>query len=787
MNVIACILLSLLSLAGLAGLTVIYLVRASLPRYNGIIRLRRSGQKVIVRTDTLGVPSIQASSRKDAYWALGYLVARDRLFQIDLLRRSVTGHLAEIYGSFALPKDTQQRTLGLQQVAAEVVNRLPMDQLEVLEAYTQGINDYLRSMKKLPPECLLLRYKPQAWSVQDCILIGLYVFQDLTGNAEKYKRATSIMQKTLPADVVAFFTADEDLYPQVLIGGQQGRRPLPPLPVEALKSLLKCNSETVLAPLSDSAQQVMGSNSWVVGPARTQNGRTILANDMHLSLAVPNIWYKATLHYGETTIMGMTIPGLPGVMLGSNGHVSWGFTNSCGDFLDLIEIERNPANMNEYKTPEGWQSFEIREDQIAVRGKQPTTITIRSTIWGPVSLQPLMDKLVALHWTLLDPAAMNCQIMNMDAATDITEAVAIIQNFGAPPMNAMLADKHGHIGWTYCGKLPIRVGSDGFASRSWADGKSAWCGYVEPGELPCIVDPPEGFLCTANNRTTGKDYPYVIGYNYSSGYRASRIGQKLREMSEIDEESMFGLQLDTTSEFYQFYCDLLITLLSPTCLAQHPQFQEAYEAILSWDGRAELASTGIGLLTSFRELLAERVLGSYLALCFEADKSFVYGWNSLEAPLRILLHTRVPELVPSPEKYANWEVLMLDTLETCLQRLKQKHDNVPLQDLTWGQVQTIRVAHPFGFVSKLLGKIFDMPEQALPGTPFCIRATAPFYGATVRLVVSPSHEKEALFHTPGGQAGHPFARYYKNQYLHWVQGTPLPFLVDTTPHTLHLE
>src|SRR5258707_13683136 len=182
---------------------------------------------------------------------------------------------------------------------------------------------------------------------------------------------------------------------------------------------------------------------------------------MHLALTVPNIWYKTTLQYGDTTITGMAIPGLPGVMLGSNGHVSWGFTNTCGDFLDLIEIEQNPDNVDEYKTPGGWQAFETRKEQVVVRGQQPTTVTIRSTIWGPVSPQLLVDKPVVLHWTLLDPAATNCQIIDMDTVTDITGAIGVMQHFGAPPMNVMLADSQGHIGWKYCGKLPIRKGGDG--------------------------------------------------------------------------------------------------------------------------------------------------------------------------------------------------------------------------------------------------------------------------------------------------------------------------------------
>src|SRR5258707_1049965 len=278
MEIIIGILLGLFFLVGIAALVIIYLVRASLPRSDGVMQLRTGKHKILVQMDELGAPLIIASSRADAYRALGSIVARDRLFQIDLLRRSASGHLSEVYGPFTLEKDIQQRTLGLHYIAAEILRQLPSDQLEVLQAYADGINDYLRSMKVLPPECLLLRYTPQTWTAQDCILVGLYVFQDLTGHAEKYKRATAIMQQTLPADVVAFFTADEDLYPQVLLGGTESRRPLPPLPVESLKTLLQRYTTTILPlPQLDSIQQIPASNASVVGPASTYDGRAILA------------------------------------------------------------------------------------------------------------------------------------------------------------------------------------------------------------------------------------------------------------------------------------------------------------------------------------------------------------------------------------------------------------------------------------------------------------------------------------------------------------------------------
>ncbi len=759
----------------IACLALAAMLRLQRTRQRSTLLLHTGDSEVRVVLNEFGVPAIKAASREDAYWALGYLIARDRLFQIDLLRRMVSGHLAEIFGSFAVKSDIKQRTLGFQRVAGAVLTRLPADQLQVLQAYTDGVNAYRNKHPRRPFECLLLRYTPGPWTLEDCILIGLYIFQDLTSVAERYKRSASIMRQTLPKDVLDFFTSDEDAYPQVLLGGMRGRRPLPPLPIDSLKALLQHTNEVPAQPFSDEIQQVKGSNGWVIGPTRTRDGRAILANDMHLSLTMPGIWYKAELHYDDVTLSGMVVPGLPGVMLGSNSFVSWGFTNTSGDFLDLIEIEQHPEQDEMYNTPDGWHPFTMTKEQIEVRGKQPVEVTIRSTIWGPVSSQPLLGKPVALRWTALDPDAMNCAILNMDRVHTVDDAIKVMHDFGAPPMNAMLVDAEGHIGWTICGKIPLRRANDGFASTPWTDQADGWEGYVPPEEMPCIVDPPAGFLATANNRTTGARHPYVIGYNYASGYRARRISEQLRDIHEATEESMFALQLDSTCTFYEFYQQLALTLLTPETLASRPHLREVRDELEAWDGRAEIDSRGIVLLTAFRELLAERVLEAYFALCLQADEQFIYGWNSMELPLRLLLTEREPEIFPCKESYPDWEALIIATLEECTQKVRQKSRRKALNQITWGQQHRSRIRHPLGYAIPLLGKLLNMPARPLAGTPFSIRASAPGYGVTIRLVISPSHEQDGLYNIPGGQSGRVFSRHYRDQYSNWLKGQGTPF------------
>ncbi|HET8846104.1 MAG TPA: penicillin acylase family protein, partial [Ktedonobacteraceae bacterium] len=530
----------------------------------------------------------------------------------------------------------------------------------------------------------------------------------------------------------------------------------------------------------DEVQQVRGSNGWVVSPSRTGNGRAILANDMHLSLTAPVIWYAATLRYQDRLLTGMTVPGVPGITLGSNGHIAWGFTNTSGDFLDLMPLEIHPEQDNLYQTPDGWQEFTVKTEDIAIRGKQPEQVTIRSTIWGPVSPRPLLGKDVALRWTLLDPDATNCAILDIDQVRTVQDAIDLMHHFGAPPMNAMLADSAGHIGWTLCGKIPLRPSP--LLSENAGPTAGSWEEYIPAGKVPCLVDPPEGFLITANNRTTGADYPFLIGSNYASGYRATQIASQLRQMQNVTEAEMFDLQLESICTFYQFYQQLSLTLLTPVALAQSPFLKEVHQEVKAWDGRAETQSRGIALLVAFREALATHILEAYLSPCLQKEETFLYGWNAMERPLRTILTVRDPAIFPFEETFANWEAFLLATLEECARKELKKIKGKELSQLTWGKVHRTRIAHPLGLANPLLGKLLNMPEKPLAGTPFSIRASAPGYGVTVRLVVSPSHEQEGKYHLPTGQSGRIFSRNYRDQYRYWLKGIGLAVAAHSRKH-----
>jgi penicillin amidase len=761
---------------GLAGTlaafgTLAYCLQASLPDLAGEVVLAGLGAPAKVDSDDLGVPAIAAARREDALRVLGYLHARDRLFQMELLRRKSAGRLAEWFGEVALPMDRQQRVYQFERVARSVVAALPTAQKQALDAYVAGVNRFLEQAEQLPPEFLALSSRPEPWRGEDSMLIALGMFQILNGH-EHDERMLSVMHEVLPPDLVAFLTPDTDAYTTVLLGGPDSRRPARAIPVGALAALGR--PEPVLAGGVDAEAVIAGSNNWAVSGLKTSDGRAIVANDMHLGLSVPNLWYRAALRYQESEMVGLTLPGLPVLVTGSNGRVAWGFTNVDADVLDLVALQLNPANAEEYLTPEGWRPFELHTETIRVKNGQDVAVEVKSTIWGPVSPQPLLGRPVAIRWTALDPSAVDLGLLDMATADTLDAAIGVMNRAGAPPQNVVLADAGGRIAWTYLGRFPRRRGLDGSVTLSWADGHAGWDGFIAPEQLPRVIDPPQGYLATANNRTLGRDYPYIIGHNYSNSYRAYRIAERLKQMDRVTERDLFELQLDTVSEFFEFYRELALEVLDDAAL-QEPLLHEAAQYVHAWNGRMDVDSRGIGLLVLFRRKLADAVFAPVVSRCRSADGSFNYAWRELETPMRALLTEQVPETLPDP-RYRDWHSLIVAVLRDSAAELKQKYAVATMADLNWGKINRITIRHPFSKSAPALSWLLDMPTAESPGCAgFCVRVASDWHGATERMVVSPAHPDDGILHMPAGESGHPLSEHYRDQQSAWQEGIALPF------------
>ncbi|MGZ5526577.1 MAG: penicillin acylase family protein [Methylomonas sp.] len=766
-----------------------WFLHRSMPQLEGTVKLDRLTEEVRVRTDAHGMPAIDAVNRADAVRALGYVTARDRLFQMDLMRRKSAGRLAEIFGAMALDNDIKARTYGFHRVAKAILAKLPADHRHYLQTYADGVNSYIAESGKLPFEFKVLGYQPEPWIPEDTLLVVLGMFETLSAGEERGERMLSVMEKTLPDDVVRFLTPDTDAYTEQLQKQAESLRPAQPVPVEALAAALN-HQRTDNTALVDMVQQydlMVGSNAWAVSGKKTSDGRAILANDMHLGLSVPNVWYRVELNYNGQHAAGLNFPGTPLLVAGSNRHIAWGETNLTGDFLDLVRLDVNPDHPDQYRVNGQWQRFDEYPETIRVKDSEAKQIMVKHTRWGPVASQSLLGQPVAIHWAALDAEAINFNLLDLEQAETLEQAVKIVNSAGGPQLNVLLADDQGSIAWTLTGKIPKRFGNDGLASRSWADGNVGWDGYVEPENLPRIINPPEGILASANERRFGKDFPYVIGHQFGNGYRAYRITQQLGQMPQFSESAMFNLQLDTGSEFYAYYQQLALKSLTSEIIAARPDLAEARDYLLAWDGRADVGSLGFALLVEFRKQLAESVFTPFLSASRQADKSFSYNWTYIDTPLQALLNEKPMQLLPDTANYRNWDDFVLGQLKHSIQRLQAQHPGVRLTELNWGRHNKVRHSHPFSKALPILSDLLDMPAEALPGCAFCVRAAAPGFGASERLVVSPNHFEDAILHMPGGQSGHPLSTYYRDQQDYWLKGLPMALSAGKAEHMLVLK
>jgi penicillin amidase len=754
---------------------------ASLPKQNGELKLPGLTAAVSVQSDTLGVPFIAANSREDAFHTLGYLHARDRLFQMELMRRKSAGRLAELFGASALKLDRKQRTYQLSRTAASIVNDLPTGQRQALQAYVEGVNAYIQQARVLPPEFLVLRHSPEPWRAEDSILVALGMFQTLNGQ-EQDERMVSVMEQALPADLLTFLTPDTDIYATVLVGGKNSRRFSETIPVQALAALPDVEADLAYNGV-DAENVIAGSNNWVVAGSKTADGRAIVANDMHLGLGVPNVWYRADLKYGDRHIYGVTLPGLPAVVVGGNDDVAWGFTNVTADLVDLVRLDIDPATSSQYRTPQGWREFASHMETIKVRDADDVEISLQDTIWGPVSDQPLLGRPVAVKWAALEAHAVDLGLLEMDSARSTQQAMTIMNAAGGPPQNVVFADRQGHIGWTYMGRFPKRVGFDGLASRSWADGAVAWQGYIPPEELPRLLDPAEGFIATANNRTLGSEYPYVIAHNWALGYRAFRIAELLRGRQGLTEPDLLAIQLDSRSGALDFYRQLALAELGGLN-TQDAELQEVELALQAWDGLMRTNSVGAAFLQELRKRLAEQVFAKVVAACRVLDPDFHYVWREMETPLRQVL-TQRPAGMLNSRYHDDWRQMITDTIRQTRQELHRQYPDTDLTNLSWGRTHGMTLQHPFSRVAPILGNVLDMPAFASDGcASVCVRVMDNGHGASERLVLSPAHPDDAIFHMPGGQSGHPLSPHYRDQQLFWQNGIASPLQTNIKPYTL---
>lgn len=792
-------------------------LRASLAQLDGRHAVPGLSAPVTIARDALGIPTIRGASRQDVARATGFVHAQDRFFQMDLARRRAAGELSELVGPRAVAADREIRVHRFRAEAQRAVRLMQPAERRLLEAYTAGVNAGLSALAAEPFEYLVLRQSPIPWRPEDTFLVVLSMFVTLQDSEGAYESTLGTMSDVLPKAMFDFLAPRGTELDTPIVGDAF---PLPPIPGPEVYDLRtkRWNSPSstprIPSPTGpnpnnpnqsgtrlswDSGsglwdwdsfrgrEAAVGSNNFAVSGALTANGGALVANDMHLTIRVPNIWYRAELEWPDHRLIGITLPGVPALVVGSNTHVAWGFTNTYADWSDIILLETDDAHPNQYRAPDGWRTFESHDEVIRVAGQPDQTYIVQWTIWGPVLGVDYKGRTRAYRWVAHSAEQLARSISPLEDARTVDEAFDVANGLGTPGQNFVVADANGHIGWSVYGSIPRRVGVDGRLPASWADGARRWDGWLNPDEYPRIVDPPGGRIWTANARVADGDALARLGDgSYEIGSRARRIRERLTARTQFAPRDLLAIQLDTNTAFIGRWRAVLLEALSPASVRNATRGRADLAELVGrgWTDSAAPDSAAYRLTRAFRDLMSERVIAFVLADCYEADPTFDYTTERRRDAAILALVTEQPYHLLDPQ-YATWQEMILSTIDATIANVMRGALG-ELRDRVWSEFNVTAYRHPLSAALPFVGRWLDMPRHDVPGDLYTPRVQWGSIGASERMVVSPGREAEGIMHMPTGQSGHPLSPFYANSHDAWVNGTPTPFLPAATEHTLTL-
>jgi penicillin amidase len=753
----------------------------SVPQLEGEVALAGLSAPVAVTRDAMGTPTIIGASRADVAHALGYLHAQDRFFRMDMQRRLAAGELSALMGDATADVDRSIRVHRFRARAAAMVAALPPAERAVLNAYVAGVNQGLVSLKAVPFEYLLLRGEPLPWTAEDTVLTVFAMYINLQPVVPRRELDLARAQKSLGAEMAAF------LYPLTTpldapIDGSV--LPEPPMPTGP-KPLA---APPAVAALPDvRLDETVGSNNWAVGGALTASGAALVANDMHLGLDVPAIWYRARLVVkGGVDATGVTLPGTPFLVAGSNGRVAWGYTNSYIDTSDAVVVEWIDEAAGTYRTPAGPATVKRIDERLCVRAACET-LPVKETIWGPIIGKDAFGRTIAMRWSAHEADAIRLgPALDLERAANVSEAIAIAQRSGIPQQNFTVGDAAGNIGWTIIGRVPRRQGFDGQEAVSFADGSKRWDGYLTPEETPSVVNPAAARIWTANSRVVGgADYAKLGDGGYDTGARAGRIRDLLLAKDRFAPADFLAIQLDDRQARNDPWAAMLLKELEKR---DDPKLKAMIPLVKAWGGRAVPGNVGYRLVDQFRKRAVEGLYEAWLGKPDKALRQRTHAPAQAEGPARRLLHERPAGLVPNG--FASWDAYVDHVLAGVVADVGEAAGG-DLARYTWGAdggtVGRADIRHPLSRAVPLIGRLTDPVDVAVPGDRATVRAQAPGFGASERFAVSPGREAEGLFQMPGGQAGNPRTPWYLSGHEDWLKGRPTPYLPGPAKWTLEMK
>ncbi|MFT4246468.1 MAG: penicillin acylase family protein [Pseudomonas sp.] len=807
------LLLALVLLAATAVLAAYLMLRGSLPSLHGEQHLPGLAAPVRIERDALGVVTIDAASEADAMRALGYVHAQERFFEMDLMRRAPAGELAALFGPAALDIDKQMRVHRLRARVQAQLSQSLGGQRQVLEAYRDGVNAGLGRLHVRPWAYLLLRQRPRPWTLDDSVLTGLAMYADLQDPRNQRELALARIRAVVPPALYALLAHDGSEWDAALFGEARGNVVLPDAATLDLRSLDGRQRDTAATsaltpppapqsvPLSPAGRErglgwppavadfLVGSNNFAVDGTLTADGRAIVADDMHLALRAPNIWFRARLRYpdprapgGRVDVTGFTLPGIPAVIVGSNGHVAWGFTNSYIDTADFARISADAVA----------GAVTTHDEVIEIAGADPARLPVRETAWGPIVGTDPDGSLLALRWTAQLPGAVKFDLIDMARTGNLEEAFAVADRAGIPAQNLILADSSGRIAWRLAGTRPDRAAGcapDALVAAAAPHARSVATAPCPPWPLlsdraPVLADPASHRLWTANNRIVDGETLAIAGNGgYDLGARAKQIRDDLFAKDRFTEADLLAIQLDDRALLLERWWKLLRQVVEPS---DDPALRRLEAATRHWDGRAAVDSASYRIVRGFRGMTLDAIEAGLLAPAKArlGDAYLPPRLAQLEGVAWPLLSQRPANLLPPP--YASWDNLLADVARNLEKDLAAQ--GPALSARTWGERNTTAICHPVARALPAFARpLLCMPAEALPGDRDMPRVQGPAFGASERMVVSPGHEADGIVHMPGGQSGHPLSPFWGAGHEDWARGRATPFLPGPARYTLTLR
>lgn len=766
---------------GALGVVAFAALRRSLPQTRGRIQLANLHNPVEVLRDTWGVPHIYAQDTHDLFMAQGFVHAQDRLWQMESQRRLGYGRLSELVGARAIDTDRYMRILGLGRSAQRDATLVSGQTRDALTAYVDGINAFItQHQRKLPPEFLALRHTPEPWTIADILVWGKVMALSLSGNWQQEIIRAQLIAKMGSARANTYEPSQRDDMPITVPPGVQYSA--------TIGASALTMAEHARPWINDNENN--GSNNWVVSGARTVSGLPLLANDPHLGILVPSIWYENHLHAPDYHVTGASFAGVPGVIIGHNERIAWGVTNGMTDVQDLYIERFDPTDTTgrRYEYQGEWHQAELIYETIHVKGGAPVIEPVRVTRHGPIITaltntdgvrdpQPL-----ALRWTALDTSTLFDAVIALNRATDWESFRMALQKWDVPPQNFVYADIEGHIGYQLAGAIPLRSNSDGRIPVPGWNGEYEWQGYVPFDQLPASYDPANGYIATANNRIVPLDRSPAIRGEWSNGWRAARIIQRITQHERHDASTFAHIHAD---HFHMGSHDIIA--LAGRLPDGDAVANQARALLSAWDGEVATHSIAATIALQFVDEL-QRVVFTHLLPIMEQT----IGMGALVGrPGREYMNRATPDLLQAAVRNDNdwfgdtraWDDIIPLAWQQTMTTLKKRLGQNPNQ-WRYGAWHTITLKHAMGALP-LIGALFNRGPFELGGNRDTvnmgdintINGTTSYTCPSLRIISDTSDWDLSKSIHPVGQAGHLLSTHYADFVKAWlnVEYHPMPW------------